>query len=293
MTPPNPSNPLTLAEQRYAITTWRYLRMSIVALLLSLIVAVGFERWKVHPGCFQESISAYYYTPARGVVIGALIAVGACLVCVKGNIDIENGLLNLAGILAPAVALVPTPNPGRCSSVLGTTVGRKENIANNGFTLLVVGLIAIIAATLVLVLARRSGEPSPSLTTWLGQLAAFVVWLVAVVVFIGYRSTFVGNAHYASAIALGVCIFLVVIINAHNVYKTEHNPPVDTAMPTLKPWRQYVAIAALMVLAVVATIIMELAGWDYWLLFIELAIAGLFAIFWAVQTAELWHDGLR
>ena len=75
-------------------------------------------------GCFQTSISAYYYTPVHGVFIGALVAVGTCLICLRGNTDAEDILLNLAGMFAPVVALVPTPGTGSCGSVLTTADNR-------------------------------------------------------------------------------------------------------------------------------------------------------------------------
>ena len=74
--------------------------------------------------CWQHSISAYYYTPVQLFLVGALVAIGISLIALKGSIELEDAVLNFAGILAPVVALVPTPNVGRCGSVLTDTTNR-------------------------------------------------------------------------------------------------------------------------------------------------------------------------
>jgi hypothetical protein len=111
-----PATPLTPGQQDFAIKTWRYLRLAMIALVVGLAAAVIYEVARRGGDCVQTSISAYYYTPARAIFIGALIAIGACLICLRGSRDWEDILLNVAGMLAPVVALVPTPAPGVCES---------------------------------------------------------------------------------------------------------------------------------------------------------------------------------
>ena len=36
-----------------------------------------------------------------------------------------------------------------------------------------------------------------------------------------------------------------------------------------------------------------LRGWPYWVIVLEGCIISLFALFWALQTKELWNKGLR
>ena len=43
----------------FAVRTWHYLRLTMVALVLGLIAAVLYEHAQTH--CFQTSISAYWY----------------------------------------------------------------------------------------------------------------------------------------------------------------------------------------------------------------------------------------
>src|SRR4051812_8792439 len=89
----------------YAVKSYRYLRLSIVIVLLALLCSVLLER--SHAPCWEESISAYFYTPAHSMFIGALVALGVGLIALRGSTDVEDVLLNVAGVLAPIVAFVP------------------------------------------------------------------------------------------------------------------------------------------------------------------------------------------
>src|SRR4051794_16730122 len=100
----------------YSIKTYRYLRMAMIAMIVLLGASLVIEWSKTDPRCLQTSISAYYYTPVRAIFVGALISIGVCMVLLKGNTEPEDILLNVAGILAPVVALVRTPGAGRCHS---------------------------------------------------------------------------------------------------------------------------------------------------------------------------------
>jgi hypothetical protein len=277
MTPPNQ---LTLAEQIYAIKTWRYLRLAMIVVVLGLGVAIGFERSKTHPHCFQQSISAYYYTPVQAFFVGALVVIGACLVCLKGSSQAEDILLNLAGMFAPVVAFVPTPGSGSCMSVPDISHDRNANVANNMFALLAVGALGlVILIVLVVRAAMRGAEFSPLAIA--GYCVAAALWIVAAFVFGLARHFFIENAHYTAAIAMFVCILVVAAINGFEPTTNRKAKPV------------YLGIAAAMVLAAIVIGIAGLLGWDYWVLAIEIALISLFAIFWATQTIELWHDGLR
>ena len=98
------------------VKTYRYLRIAMVLLVLMLAASVLREAAAVGFDCAQKSLSAYYSPPARGVFVGALVAIGACLVVIKGSTDVEDVLLNIAGMLMPVVAFVPTPYEAACSS---------------------------------------------------------------------------------------------------------------------------------------------------------------------------------
>jgi hypothetical protein len=271
-------DPLSYDEQVYAIKTWRYLRLAIVVLVVGLGVSIAYERWKVSPGCFQTSISAYYYTPVHGYLVGSLVAVGVCLFCLKGSTEAEDVLLNLAGMFSPVVALVPTPDTGSCASVLGTIKDRDVNIANNVTALLAVGFLALV------VLAVLGALKPPRLPTVIGYAVSALVWLAAALVFWLARDVFVTNAHYVAAVLMFVCILAVVWINALG-YQEKTN--------ARSPRNRYAAIAGAMAVSSVVIGIAGLLGWAYWVIVIEATLIVLFAAFWIIQTADLWHEGLR
>ena len=277
-------NELDHREQVYAIRTWRYLRLAMIVLVVGLGVSIGYERAKTHPGCFQRSISAYYYTPVHAVFVGALIAIGTCLVCLRGNTEIEDLLLNVSGMLAPVVALVPIADTGSCASVLGTAHDRNVNIANNVFALLGVGLVGVLILAVLLTRRLLAHLGRPSVTSLVGNGVGVALWVLTLVMFAAFRAVFTHIAHYAAAVTLFACILVVVIINAVE-FKTK------TGAQTLR--NRYTVIAAAMVLATIGIGIAGLAGWTYWVLAIETALITLFAVFWTTQTQELWHDGLR
>jgi hypothetical protein len=269
---------LTGDEQDYAIKTWRYLRLAMVLLVAGLGVSIAYERLKVDPGCFQTSISSYYYTPVHGFLIGALVSMGVCLICLRGNTDLEDVFLNLAGMLAPVVAFVPTPDRGDCSRTVVSPAERVLDIANNVTALLAVGLIALIAA------AALSVRNPPAWPARVGYAVAVVLWVAATVVFWRARHFFEGNAHDIAAISMFVCILVVVAINALGFKE-------KTGAVSLR--NRYFAVGVAMLVSVVAIPIVGAGGWDYWILLLEAVLIGLFAVFWVIQTVELWPVGLR
>jgi hypothetical protein len=269
-----------------AVKTYRYVRLSMIALVLGLAAAVVVERLKVHPGCFQHSISAYYYTPVRGMFVGGLLGISVCLVALRGNNDLEDALLNLAGMLAPVVALVPTPNQGSCSSSPGAGGDRTANVYNNMTALFVLGAVGLVAT--VWLLAK---EDAPPRSHWVGAAFAITLWVAAVLVFAFARDFFLRNAHYTAAITMFAGIFAVVVRNALGF----HRKQVAKGEPTPPPYaNRYAVIAGLMVAGAGAMAVWNLTvGWDHAVLFIEGTLIALFGTFWVIQTEELWDGGVR
>jgi hypothetical protein len=94
---PAPPGPVT--------STYRYLRIALAGTVVVIFVAVGVEMVQ---GSHLASISAYYYTGARTPFVGALIAAAVTLAALAGS-GSGRVLLSIAAILAPIIALVPTP----------------------------------------------------------------------------------------------------------------------------------------------------------------------------------------
>jgi hypothetical protein len=265
-----------------AIKTYRYLRVGMVLLVVTLGVSVGVEVAKVGGHCWQTSISAYYYTPAQAIFVGALIAIGVSMIALKGNTEWEDLFLNIAGMLAPVVALVPTPYPGdNCFSVPVTPDQQHANIANNLAAALAVALIGYAVTALLSADAARRGKWQRKQTVAMVFVALVIA--VALVVFLTHRSFFEANAHYAAAIVMFGFITLVV---AWNAWATKQDKPWLSAL--------YAAVAVLMVgSTVILYVVMKATGWAHGVLWIEAILIGCFATFWIMQTADLWRPGLR
>ena len=93
------------------LDTYRFLRGGLVVMVVMLfasliVVAVNTG------GCWQTSISAYYYTAGHSMFVASLCAMGILLITYRGSNDTEDILLDLAGVLAFVVAMVPTTRPG-------------------------------------------------------------------------------------------------------------------------------------------------------------------------------------
>lgn len=99
------------APASYIVETYFVLRMVIAG--GALVLPPALLLWAaIDPDVpVADSLSAFYYTPARGLFVGTLVAIGVALVAYRGYTRGENRLLNAAGALAVVVALAPTRDP--------------------------------------------------------------------------------------------------------------------------------------------------------------------------------------
>jgi hypothetical protein len=265
---------LTTKEQQYAIKTWRYLRLALIALVVGLGAAVLYEWIRGGADCWQTSISAYYYTHAQAIFVGGLIAIGTCLICLRGSEEVEDILLNVAGMLAPVVALVPTPNAGSCTSLPGVPQDPTPNIENNITALLITGVVAFLVLA---VLSWRQRQPTAARA---GYGLALVLLLAGGAMFVWERTTFVDNAHGIAALLMFGCIIAVAWINALSFKRKQDDPNASNRY-------SWIAVAML------SAPLLYVFGGTYRVLYAEIDALVLFAIFWALQTEELWGEGVR
>ena len=284
--------------------TYRYVRIGMIGAVVLLGASVLLEHDKVASGCWQTSISAYYYTPVRAVFVGALIAIGLSLIVLKGATMVEDAALNVAGMLAPVVALVPTSDVGRCWSItpvplptvpnpngddpLNTWV--LANIDNNVRALIFAGFaglgVAAILAMVALAVGRRRGEQKGLADAWrpdvrgttLGLVGALALLIVATLLF-HHWDDFDTRAHGFAAILMFAALAVAVVINARECQATgRHTYAV-----------LYLVIAALMV----AGGGLMFLDYDHKVLAVELVEISLFGLYWSVQTRELWDTTVR
>lgn len=271
-----------------AVKTYNYLRIALAALVLLLFASVALE-WVAVDGCLQPSISAYYFTPVRAVFVGVLVTMGVCLIALKGNTDGEDVLMNLAGMLAPGVAFIPTTASGRCGSPqVGVDIA--QGVSN---TMPALFLTGVVVGGVAAVLARREADGVRlSSANRLGLGLTIAVLGSGAVWFVVARDSFVQRGHDAAAIPMFLAIIAVVWLNARDV---QHGVE-QGGMPSERT--RYVAmyrtIALAMLAALAATVTISLAtGSTSLVLWVELVLITLFAVFWVVQTTELWNRGLR
>lgn len=270
-----------------ASTTYRYLRLALVVLVVLLAAAVLIEWWHTGRTCFQTSISAYYYTPARPVLVGVLVGAGVCLVALKGADEREDVLLNVAGMLAPVVAFVPTPDIGTCSSVVVPSTDTTASVENNVEALFVAGALAVLLTVLAVLqdpVHRRSH-------VW-GTVASVLILLGGIGWFTLDRGGFRGSAHYTAAAGLFVLIVVVVWLNARG--RASRRRPGSRRGPALGLRTSYAVVAAVMVLAPVGMYLYSRRHpWEHLLLGVETVLIVSFAVFWLLQTRELGEDRNR
>lgn len=266
-------------------TTYQYLRVAMIGVVVLLAASVLFER--ADAGCWQTSISAYYYTPVRTILVGGLMAIGLCLIVIKGDGAWEDSFLNFAGMFAPLVAVVPTSTAGDCWSIPPDPLPIEDgslapwviaNIDNNMKALIVVGIGGLVVA---IALGLLTGKLQTALReaewgTRIGLIGAAVIVLGTWLAFAAWDD-FYTKAHSAAAIAMFVCLALVVVINAW-----KHWDDKDVFF-----WI-YAVIAALMV-TVAGVIFAAKSEWDHAVLVLEAVEIALFAVFWLVQTVEHWN----
>ena len=287
---PDPTPATTLGLPGYTIKTYRYLRLAMVAMLVLLGAGVLIERFHNAAGCFQPSISDYYYTPAQAVFVGGLVTIGICMIVLKGSTEWEDILLNLGGMLAPVVAFVPTPQGATCSSVPNIAPDIAANVANNIPALFVAGVVGVAT---VLVLARR--DRARSANNWnyrhtIGLLVALAVLLGGFAWYFWGRESFIGNAHYAAALPLFGAIVAVAVINAREFTRKRTGA---MAAGNVARNRYFLVAVLMVVLPVAEYLVSTVVTWRHVVLWEEITVLTLFAAFWLMQTEELWSEGVR
>jgi hypothetical protein len=282
---------------RTARDTYRYLRGGMVAVIVMLFAAVLID--SVPTWCWQESISAYYYTAARNVFVAALCCLGIMLIVYKGSADTEDVLLNLAGTLAFFVAFVPTDPPGSSNDkqIVPTNEEQIAAVDNNIGAVVVALAVAAALITFVYFADKSSRSETTPWGNWL-RINSAIVLAGFVAVFLLAPDVFRAGAHYVAAILIFAIIVGVVFFNAYLVTKQD-----EPDRPTRERYqRRYRSIGAMMLGSLLIAIVLwavryffEIEGklWNFPLFALETALLLEFAAYWAFQTVELWNHADR
>ena len=278
---------------RLALRTYTYLRIGMTGVILTLAVSVLLEASK-NGWCWQPSISAYYFTPVNAVFVGALVTLGTCMVVIWGRNWVEDGSLNLAGMLAPVVAFVPTSDTDSCGDsarVAAAQPHMDNNVAAYGIVILIgLALLGFAAVSPRFKDAVHQGRAEYGF--WIPYLLGWALWLAFAYAFATQTSDdqdwFYRHAHDYAAIPMFLLIVGLVIANAY-----------EARVRGKRTWaKRYSALASAMVVSALlwaATVwIMDRMDepWDHKVLVIEAAVLFLFAWFWVLQTVERGHEGV-
>ena len=306
------------------IKSYRYLRMTIVILLIGLGVAV-FHQTRRQDFHLLGSISAYYYTPVQGIFVGVLMAAGACMIALKGTTEMEDVLLNFAGMAAAVVAIVPTTRGEDfetavracrqsagplltqqaanrrfdCPTVQALAAATRANVENNMTSLLVIGGLGLLVAVIFALVDLQWGSLVSRTYLW-GLGSSIVLWGVSCVGLWLYTDWFIRHAHYAAAVLLFLCIFTVTIANAlrQDVRESSMRLLFTNGRVALRNLRRalftwplgcYAWVAWAMLVAVLVAGGLFLHG-IITLFWLEVVLASLFIVFWLVQTVDLLRD---
>lgn len=279
-----------------AVKTYGYLRLGVVGMAVALGVSLAIEVATGESNGMLGSISAYYYTPVRSIFVGVLVAVGLALIAIKGREGPEDVMLNLAGMLAPLVALVPTPIS---TTVYGLNPDKRSiptellpAVVNNVWAILTLAAVGLVVAHITLP-DKGVPERAPMVIGW---RIGGGVWLVFTLWFLLGRTSFLLLGHYFAAIPMFLLLAGVAIINARHAASRS-----ESDVRGLRPaqYQQvYYAIAAAMI--VVIGVAISLFGLQattditlpkIWLFVVEFLILILFCGYWMAQTAENWKLG--
>lgn len=277
-----------MASRREAsvLGTYRYLRVAMVLLVVLLSASVVLQVFGPEPDCWQRSVSAYYYTPARAVFVACLCAIGACLVVYRGNTDAEDVALNASGLLAFVVAFVPTQVDDTCpASNVPSPAELDTAVTNNVWALFVAGVV-LVGVSWFLRARTAPDERGGSLSLWpLVVSSAALVVLPAVLV--RWHDAVRDHGHDVAAIALFAGIVVVVGINALGLAR--HSAGVGRGSRTAA--NRYSAVGLAMLVSFAGLLVAHWAnpGFRQWLFWIEALLIVEFAVYWVLQTVELWY----
>jgi hypothetical protein len=232
-------------------------------------------------------------------------------------------VLNLGCIFAAVVAIVPTsrgadfrallsackdaegqvlagstPGDPDCPAAQALEESTRATVENSLVALLVLGFLALVVAVVFYV----QGAKSPHGRRWilLGLVVAGAVWVLGLAARLWFMPTFIDYGHYIAALGLFACVVVVALANARR-HQTQTPagggpPPPPPGGGSPPPGNRligpparldlYARIAWVMVIVGAVGIALAMSGVlsVFWL---EIVVAGLFALFWLVQTFDM------
>jgi MFS family permease len=265
----------------------------MVVLMVMLAAGVIIERISAH--CWQTAISTYYYTSAHNIVTAALLALGTLFVIYRGSTDTEDVLLTLAGVSALTAAMVPQARPsdlcpGPANLPLDFDNNAKAAMLPNVWALAIaLGLGYLLIWSVMLVKFLHGHPPRPRKLWAILSLCLFwLIMLLGLIALVFYPEKFKEYAHGAAAVLLlsafiATTFCTAIVVGREDPSKSAHQRGYKHI---------YWGIAWLMLATLIAVLWARLLHptwfgahggfWAEWALIVE------FAVYWVVQTVDLW-----
>lgn len=273
------------------VLSYRFLRCGIVVatamLVVSVLVEIGRSDW-----CVRDSISSYFYSPARTMFTGGLMAVGLCLIVLQGDGDVEEVALNLAGLWAPMAAIIPPGVTVACDARFDGLVGTqaiaakqdeivglaKPGLLNN---IIAYSSVALLVIVLLAIFARQfTTQPNrvkPMRTALLVYAVVVVAWSYGAYQLWLDRASW---AHMLSAVLMFVGFAVVVI---HNGWRRPDAPR------WYRTWSRRIFFGMVISAVVWGSMITGPLEVRWAVFALEMSELLLFGAFWVMQTAAFWE----
>ncbi len=262
------------------LKTYRYLRLSMIIVMVALGASVLLVRRK-HT-FFEQSISAYYYTSAHSVFVGALVATGVALTVIKGRTTLEDWMLSIAGVFAPVIAFVPTTSLHANALSADALAAARNDVA----ALLVAGWVAWVVVASVTAFARGDRARTPQVDEWRrwsSVAGMFLLLTAATIFYLGWWTSFATHAHGWSAAAMFAALGAAALVNGlgHHV-----SPRIGSTHAT-----SYLIVGILMWGVGIGFLVTSIGHlqWSHEVLEVEAVEIFLFVVFWAIQSRERWY----
>lgn len=266
--------------------TYQYLRIGIGAAGILIGVAIAVDL--INGGVARPSISDYYYSDARNIFVGALVAVSLGLFALSGY-GPQRVLLDAAAMFAPLIGLIPAPR-----------ATWDEGAADRGvWTYLVFGTMLLVFVVVLRAVKNRQGVPFDDPTGFHLSIAIAVAWLILLAgTFLTCPELLRAAGHLAAA---GLFFFLIAVIALvhwrERIPKRDPDPDPLTPQPPAPATKSQKTIYALIGFALLTDVLLLISanfwgkefGWPV-VAVLEAVALVLFSFFWFVQSWQRRGD---
>ena len=296
---------MTLDSATTGQKTHRYLRLSLVFVVFALLVSVTLETVVVSWEPFAlgwdplPSLSHYFYTSARSVFVGSLIAASLALLALSGR-NRATVLLDISAIFAPLIALIPTGIDANRPVDGLSCPGAEECIpepylgdVRAGVVAYVIVVIAVVVTMAVIRNRKGLRVPGAGLVSGIALGTAIVIAALAFVPAVNADFPFnffpfPSSIHFIVTIVFFGAFAAVPVLLSREPLDDQETPPTPS-QKTFYRWVTRLMIADLVLLVAAFVFRDALRGFPVVLIGEVIALC-LFAGFWAVQTFQRWKD---